>query len=117
MGLGGEEYQVIDITNENAASRCGGFQMNSGINGVSTVFTTAHRAYSGIITQDASTELKIIEGGPGGSGNDFVLSGTFESRIFDTQTIATGSAVVAFNGYKQLLPNLQVSRIFQCKLQ
>ena len=99
VGLGGEEYQVIDITNENAAplSRCGGFQMNSGINGVSTVFTTAHRAYSYIITQDASTELKIIEGGPGGSGNDFVLSGTFESRIFDTQTIATGSAVVAFN--------------------
>ncbi len=99
VGTGAEEYQVIDITNEstNPLSRCGGLEVNSGINGISTVFTAANRAYSYIITGDALTELKIIEGGPGSNGNSFTLNGTFVSRIFDTQTIATGSAMAAFN--------------------
>lgn len=83
VGTGGEEYQVINITDENAnpLPRCGGLQIDTGVNGVSTVFTAAQRAYSYIITGDASTELKTIEGGPGGGGTGGGL--TVESPIFD----------------------------------
>jgi hypothetical protein len=83
VGTGGEEYQVINIIDEtvNPLPRCGGLQIDTGVNGVSTVFTTAQRAYSYIVTGDSSTELKIIEGGPGGGGTGGGL--TVESPILD----------------------------------
>lgn len=79
VGTGAEEYQVIDITTESSPSRCGGLQLDNGINGVASVLEADGDAYSYLITGDSSTELKIIEGGPGGH---FVTSGTFESRTF-----------------------------------
>ncbi len=99
VGTSAEEYQVVNIVNESAnpLPRCGGLEINSGVNGIDTVFTAAGRAYSYIITGDASSELKIIEGGPGASGGEYVLSGTFVSQIFDAAVISTGSAQAAFN--------------------
>ena len=99
VGQSAEEYQVIDITNEqaNPLPRCGGLEVNTGINGIDTVLAASGRAYSYIITGDATTELKIIEGGPGASGHDYYLTGTFTSAIFDAVTVATGSSSVAFN--------------------
>lgn len=99
VGTGAEEYQVIDITNEqaNPLPRCGGLHINTGINGIDTILAASGRAYSYIITGDATTELKIIEGGPGVSGSDYYLTGTFVSQVFDAATIATGSSSVAFN--------------------
>ncbi len=99
VGRSAEEYQVVDITNENASPlpRCGGINIDSGVNGVDTVLTSKGRAYSYIITGDSTTELKIIEGGPGGNGQGFSLTGTFVSRIFDVTELATGSAMAAFN--------------------
>ncbi|MBI5018874.1 hypothetical protein HZB58_01210 [Candidatus Gottesmanbacteria bacterium] len=99
VGLGGEEYQVVDITSEtaNPLPRCGGIEINSGVNGIDTVLASSGRAYSYIITGDASSELKIIEGGPGANGRDYFLTGVFESQIFDATLIATGSSEVAFN--------------------
>ncbi len=67
VGTGGEEYQVIDISNEAIPTRCGGLNINTGVNGVSSVFEADGDAYSYIITGDAAAELKIIEGGPGGT--------------------------------------------------
>lgn len=67
VGTGGEEYQVIDVSNESSPARCGGLNINTGVNGVSSVFEADGDAYSYIITGDASAELKIIEGGPGGT--------------------------------------------------
>lgn len=89
VGTGAEEYQVIDITDENAnpIPRCGGLQIDTGVNGVATVFTAAQRAYSYIITGDATSELKIIEGGPGGGGTGGGL--TVESPIIDAGHTAT----------------------------
>jgi hypothetical protein len=70
VGTGGEEYQVINVTDETGTlTRCGGIEVNSGVNAIATVFTAAQRAYSYIVTGDANTELKLIEGGPGGSGS------------------------------------------------
>src|SRR3989338_8677896 len=60
--------------------RCGGLNIDSGINGLSAVSETDGDNYSYIITGDANAELKIIAGGPGGQ---FFDTGTFESRIFD----------------------------------
>lgn len=89
VGTGAEEYQVIDITDEqaNPLPRCGGLQIDTGVNGVATVFTAAQRAYSYIITGDATSELKIIEGGPGGGGTGGGL--TLESPILDAGHTAT----------------------------
>jgi len=83
VGNGAEEYQVLNISDEtaNPLPRCGGLQLDSGIHGISTVFTTAQRAYSYLVTGDASSELKIIEGGPGGVGSGGGL--TIESPTLD----------------------------------
>lgn len=86
VGTSGEEYQVIDITNETAPTRCGGMQVNTGINGVSSVVEADGDTYSYIITGDATSEFKIIEGGPSGQ---FSFSGTFESATFGPGSGAT----------------------------
>jgi len=87
VGTGGtQQYQVIDITNENNPVQCtsggrsGGIAVETGVNGISSVLESDGDAYSYIITGDASSELKIIEGGPGGK---FSTEGTFESQTFD----------------------------------
>ena len=83
VGVGGQEYQVVNIENEAQVplTECGGLNVDTGINGISTVFTAASRAYSYIITGDATSELKIIEGGAGGVGGG--NGGTFESPILN----------------------------------
>jgi len=80
VGTGGEEYQVIDITTESAPSRCGGIEVNTGVQEVSSVIEGDGDAYSYIVTGDASAEFKIIAGGPGGT---FSSSGSYESATFD----------------------------------
>ena len=101
VGVGAEEYQVINITHENLSlpdllPQCGGMEINSGINGISTVFTTSERAYSYIITGDQTSELKIVEGGPGAGGGAYSLSGVFESQTFDVTSVSS-EPQVAFN--------------------
>lgn len=89
VGTGGQEYQIlrVDGDNESAPLWCGGLDVNTGINGIATVFTSAQRAYSYIITGDKNAELKIIEGGPGGSGaGNYVPTGTFISQPFGPTT-------------------------------
>lgn len=81
VGTGGiEQYQVVDMDEVNGITHCGGLPIPSGVRGVSTVIEHDGDVYSYIITGDSSTELKIIEGGPGGrhTGN-----GNFYSSIFD----------------------------------
>ena len=90
-GSGGQEYQVFKTNIETVnptMSQCGGLNIDSGINGLSSVSESDGDNYSYIITSDASAELKIIAGGPGGQ---FFDTGLFESRIIDM-----GSSV-AFN--------------------
>jgi hypothetical protein len=90
-GNGGTQYQVINIANENAPVYCGGLVFNSGILAVTSVKEADGDAYSYVLTNDSSSEFKIIRGGPGagpGAGN-YPASGTFISQIFDTQNTAT----------------------------
>jgi len=86
VGSGAEEYQVIDITNEASPTRCGGLQINTGINGVSGIIEQDGDAYSYIITGDSTTEFKIIEGGPGGQ---YAGTGTFTSNAIDAGSVVT----------------------------
>ncbi|MDH5533318.1 MAG: hypothetical protein OEX81_02735 [Candidatus Pacebacteria bacterium] len=79
-GIGGQEYQVIDITNETNPSNCGGIEIDSGVNDLDAILETDGDAYSYVLTGDSTSELKIVEGGPGGQ---FATEGTFESSIFD----------------------------------
>ncbi len=77
VGHGGFEYQVIDLT---SMAPCGNLNIDEGISGVSSVIDSVSRAYSYVITEDATTEFKIIEGGPGGST---AVNGAFESQTLD----------------------------------
>lgn len=88
VGTGAEEYQVITITPETNPFRCGGFNEDTGIYDISTVVEGDSDAYAYINTGQASSELKVIEGGPGGS---YASSGTYESAPLDT------GATTAFN--------------------
>lgn len=83
VGTSGEEYQVINLANENSLTHCGGLQIDTGVNDIASVLEADGDAYSYIITGDSTTELRIIEGGPGGQ---FSTSGTFESRYFNAGT-------------------------------
>src|SRR5258706_8242053 len=69
VGSGGDQYQVVDITDDTNPTRCNptGF-VTGDLNGVATVFTAAQRAYSYIIKNTNSNQLQIIEGGPGNGG-------------------------------------------------
>ncbi|KKQ29726.1 MAG: hypothetical protein US43_C0003G0005 [Candidatus Levybacteria bacterium GW2011_GWA1_37_16] len=80
VGTNAEEYQVIDVSNESAPVRCGGLNIDSGVNGISSVLEQDGDAYSYIVTGDISAEFKIIEGGPGGQ---YASAGTFISGPFD----------------------------------
>lgn len=86
VGTNGEEYQVIDISNESSPTRCGGLQVNNGIYGLSAVTESDGQAYTYIVTGDSSNEFKVILGGPGGSGTKYFPSGIYESPAFDAGT-------------------------------
>jgi len=80
VGTGGEEYQVINIAVENTPSRCGGIEIDTGVQEISSVLEVDGDAYSYIVTGDVSAEFKIIAGGPGGT---YSASGIYESSTFD----------------------------------
>ncbi len=81
VGTGGEEYQVVTIAPENNPVRCGGINDDTGIYDISTVVEGDTDAYAYINTGQANSELKIIEGGPGGS---YSLTGEYTSAPFNS---------------------------------
>jgi hypothetical protein len=86
VGLNGEEYQVLNMTNENSPSRCGGMQYNAGLYGVAAVRESDGDAYAYIITGDNPRKLRVVQGGPDGP---YLESGTYESSAIDIHTSAT----------------------------
>lgn len=95
VGTSGEEYQVIDITDENNPVQCGGLQVNNGIYGLSALTESDGQAYTYIVTGDSSNEFKVILGGPGGSGKKYNSAGTYESPYFDASTTTAFNRVDA----------------------
>lgn len=92
-GTGVETYQVLTLTDSNgniSPTHCGGTSTTNNILGISTVIQPGGNAFSYIITNNSAAELQVIQGGPGGQ---LATSGTFESPIFDTQTVGLSSTM------------------------
>lgn len=89
-GTGGEEYQVIAIANESMPARCGGLDDVDGFYDIAGVVEADGDAYAYVNSGNSSKELKVIEGGPGGT---FSLTGSYESSTIDAGT------VTAFNRF------------------
>jgi hypothetical protein len=100
VGLGGEEYQVIDMTTESSLTRCGGIEVNTGVYGIAPVTNTVGNVYSYIVTGDSSAEFKILRGGQGGGnaqGLGYPPTGTYTSSIFDTTSTMTIYYTISWN--------------------
>ena len=85
-GIGGQEYAVYDITDEQNAFKCGGLEIDAGINMITLVKKNL-TLYTYILTGNSNAELQIIKGGPGGGGPDgegYVEAGEYMSEIFDS---------------------------------
>jgi len=81
VGHGEDAYQVVSTEDEANPSRCGELDLGIDINGVAAVLEADGDAYSYLISTETNAELKVIEGGPGGS---YATEGSFESETFDT---------------------------------
>ncbi len=90
VGEGGSEYQVWSMASERNPVLCGSLGSLGGIYDLDTVVKDNGDAYAIITTGQSNSELKVIEGGPGGSS---ATSGWYESAPFDAQ------AVTAFNRF------------------
>lgn len=104
VGTGGEEYTVLDITNETNPTRCGGFNVNSGIYDIDSLNDLDNNAFSYIITGDSNSEFKILRGGQGiggVSGYGYPSFGTYTSEIFDTTYANAGLSILSWD---ELLP-------------
>lgn len=86
VGLGAEEYQVLNTSDEAAPVRCGGLQYNNGLYGVAGVREADGDAFAYVITGDNPRTLRMIQGGPDGP---YLESGTYESSTIDAGSSAT----------------------------
>ena len=101
VGTGGtDQYQVLNIANENSPTICGTLQVPTGINGLATVLQSNGLAFSYIITGDSSSELKVILGGAGSGGN-YNSAGVFESYVFEAATEAAWNKFFATTSVPQ----------------
>ena len=106
-------YQVFNVpTDPTQVTRCGGTTpvVNgttiTSINAITGVSHPDGNAYSYIIDGvNSSSQLQIIQGGPGGGGGG--NGGTFESETFDCRVVTSGNpsactAPVTFNKFNEM---------------
>lgn len=88
VGFNGEEYQAVDISNESSPVRCGGMQLNDGINDVDSVRDSQSNSYSYILTNDTDKDFRVLRGGPGLGGDEtgygYPDEGSYISGVFDS---------------------------------
>ncbi len=85
-GIGGQEYSVYDIGDELNPYKCGGIDIDAGINMVGLV-KKEKNLYAYVLTGDSLKELQIIRGGPGGggpNGEGYLPYGEYLSEIYDS---------------------------------
>ena len=86
VGVGSEEYQVLDLTDERHPVRCGGLQINSGVNDVASVTDENNNAWAYVLTDNPNGEFMLVLGGESGGtpGITYYESGEYHSNVFDT---------------------------------
>jgi len=93
VGKNGEEYQAVNISNEASPVRCGGMQLDSGINDIDSVSDVQTNSFSYILTANTTKDFLVLRGGPGLGGDDqgygYPTNGEFESRVYDTGSAST----------------------------
>jgi hypothetical protein len=93
VGTNAEEYQSLNIANEGLPVRCGGMQLNLGINDVDSIIDVEGNAFSYIVTNDPLADFKIMRGGPGlggdAEGYGFIKEGDYTSNIFNSGSSTT----------------------------
>ncbi len=83
-GVGGQEYQVLDIENLQTPLTCGSLTLGVSINDISLV-QTENSNYTYVLTTDGY--LQFIRGGKGGGGiggDGYIESGEYLSEIYDS---------------------------------
>jgi prepilin-type N-terminal cleavage/methylation domain-containing protein len=97
VGVGGEEYQVIVIVPDNNPTYCGGMTGLGGVYDVATVVENDGDAYAYINSAQSDSELKVIEGGPGGAPYiTYETEGQYESAPFEA-SFSTAFNRMSFN--------------------
>jgi len=94
-GNNAEEYQVLDNSTEATPTYCGGLNYDIGFNDLTSVSELDGDNYVYMVANTTSNELKIIQGGPDNAV--YVASGSYESKIFDTNSVSLPEA--AFNHF------------------
>lgn len=90
VGDGGQEYQVINLSNESSLLSCGGMEFNTGIYDVASVIDNDGNSFTYLVANDSVRDFQVIRGGPGGRGGDdgygYADLGSYESDVYDTGT-------------------------------
>lgn len=92
VGSGSDLYQVLNIATPATPTRCSpvlNFTGVTAINTISSVTESDGDAYSYILTNDASHEFQMIQGGPGGGGGGTAMVGVFDSQPFTPASSST----------------------------
>ena len=92
VGSGADLYQVLNISVPSSPARCSpqiSFPGVSSITAISSVIESDGDAYSYLLTNDASKEFQMIQGGPGGGGGGSTKIGVFDSQPFTPVSTAT----------------------------
>lgn len=88
VGYNGEEYQSVNIATETSLTRCGGMQLDEGINDVDSVIDVEGNAFSYLLTNDSTKDFRVLRGGPGGAGDEtgygYLATGDYTSSVFDS---------------------------------
>lgn len=112
VGFNAEEYQSVNIAVETTPVRCGGMQLNAGINDVDSVIDNDGNAFSYLLINDSSNDFKVLRGGPGLGGDEtgygFLDSGEFTSSVFDSTSATTNFYYVQWTGNIPANTNIQV---------
>jgi hypothetical protein len=90
VGEDGEEYQVVDISDEENPVRCGGADLDTQVNDIQSVTIDEDYVFSYITADDDDGEFRVIRGGEGegGGGGIYAQEGVFESDVLDTGIVS-----------------------------
>lgn len=81
-GNDGQEYQVLNISNESTPLYCGGVDYDQGFTDLTSVSEADGDNYVYMVAYATGNQLKIIEGGP--DTGLYLTPGTYESPVIDS---------------------------------